>query len=65
MIDFTIRSQGLNGLVINSSMHRLQLAMGISRAFGIQQERYNTKIVIQALTYNHEDGKISKLSEGQ
>ena len=59
LVDFTIRSQGL-GQVLNTSkpveLHwKLQ---GIRHNKSVQYENRYTR-----LTYNHDDGKISKLSE--
>ncbi len=60
LVDFTIRSQDLNG-VINSSkpIHLEWKLKGIRQSKSIQYENRYTR-----LTYNHEEGKISKLSEG-
>jgi YidC/Oxa1 family membrane protein insertase len=60
LVDFTIRSQGLNG-VINSSQP-------IELNWNLKGIRHNKSITYEnrytRLTYSHEDGKISKLSEG-
>ncbi len=60
LVDFTVRSQDLAG-VINSSMPvQLEWTLkGIRQSKSIQYENRYTR-----LTYNHEDDKISKLSEG-
>ncbi|MBT8307915.1 MAG: membrane protein insertase YidC [Maribacter sp.] len=60
LVDFTVRSQDLDG-VINSSMPvQLEWTLkGIRQSKSIQYENRYTR-----LTYNHEDDKISKLSEG-
>ena len=59
LVDFTIRSQGLNGILNTSQPVQLQWQLrGIRHNKSIQYENRYTR-----LTYNHEDGKISKLSE--
>ena len=59
MVDFAIKSQGLNG-VINSSkpVHLDWKLKAIRHSKSIQYENRYSR-----LTYNHEDGKISKLSD--
>ena len=60
LVDFTMRSQGLNGVINSSSPIQLEWKLkGIRHSKSIQYENRYTR-----LTYNHEDGKISKLSEG-
>lgn len=60
LVDFTIRSQGLNGVINSSSPIQLEWQLkGIRHSKSIEYENRYTR-----LTYNHEDGKISKLSEG-
>ena len=60
LVDFTIRSQGLNGVINSNQPIDLQWRLkGIRHNKSIQYENRYTR-----LTYNHEDGKISKLSEG-
>ncbi len=60
LVDFTIRSQGLNGAINSSKPVSLQWKQkGIRHNKSIDYENRYTR-----LTYNHEDGKISKLSEG-
>lgn len=60
LVDFTIRSQGLNG-VLNSSQP-------VQMEWNLKGIRHNKSITYEnrytRLTYSHEDGKISKLSEG-
>ncbi|MEL6917887.1 MAG: membrane protein insertase YidC, partial [Bacteroidota bacterium] len=59
LVDFTIRSQGLNGIINSGSPIKLDWKLkGIRHNKSIQYENRYTR-----LTYNHEDGKISKLSE--
>ncbi len=59
MVDFTIRSQGLNGVINSSRPVQLEWKVkGIRHNKSIQYENRYTR-----LTYNHDDGKISKLSE--
>ncbi|MRX65555.1 membrane protein insertase YidC [Maribacter luteus] len=61
LVDFTIRSQGLNGVINSSKPVQLEWKLkGIRHSKSIQYENRYTR-----LTYNHEDGKISKLSEGK
>jgi len=60
LVDFTIRSQDLNGVLNSSSPIHLEWKLkGIRQSKSIQYENRYTR-----LTYNHEDDKISKLSEG-
>ncbi|WP_419212198.1 membrane protein insertase YidC [Maribacter sp. X9] len=60
LVDFTIRSQGLNGVLSNSKPVSLDWQLkGIRHSKSIKYENRYTR-----LTYNHEDDKISKLSEG-
>ncbi|TAI48261.1 membrane protein insertase YidC [Flagellimonas allohymeniacidonis] len=59
LIDFTVRSQGLNGVINSGHPITLEWDMkGIRHNKSVQYENRYTR-----LTYNHEDGKISKLSE--
>jgi len=60
LVDFTIRSQDLNGVINGNNPINLEWKLkGIRQSKSIQYENRYTR-----LTYNHEDGKISKLSEG-
>jgi len=60
LVDFTIRSQDLNGVISSSNPIHLEWKLkGIRQSKSIQYENRYTR-----LTYNHEEGKISKLSEG-
>lgn len=60
LVDFTIRSQDLNGVINSSNPIYLEWKLkGIRQSKSIQYENRYTR-----LTYNHEEGKISKLSEG-
>ena len=60
LVDFTIRSQGLNGIVNSSQPISLEWKLKtIRHSKSIQYENRYTR-----LTYNHEDGKLSKLSDG-
>ncbi|MFH6604893.1 membrane protein insertase YidC [Maribacter algicola] len=60
MVDFTIRSQGLNGVINSSKPVQMQWNLkGIRHNKSVTYENRYTR-----LTYNHDDGKISKLSEG-
>ncbi|NNK30742.1 MAG: membrane protein insertase YidC, partial [Flavobacteriaceae bacterium] len=60
LIDFTIRSQGLNGIINAAQPVNMKWQLrGIRHNKSVQYENRYTR-----LTYNHEDGKISKLSEG-
>ncbi len=59
LIDFTIRSQGLNGILNSSKPLDLEWKLnGIRHNKSVQYENRYTR-----LTYNHDEGKISKLSE--
>jgi YidC/Oxa1 family membrane protein insertase len=59
LVDFTIRSQGLNGVFNSSKPVELKWDLkGIRHSKSVRYENRYTR-----LTYNHEDGKISKLSE--
>ncbi len=59
LVDFIVRSQGLNGIINPSGAINLEWKLkGIRHSKSIQYENRYTR-----LTYNHEDGKISKLSE--
>ncbi|WP_430908973.1 membrane protein insertase YidC [Maribacter sp. 2-571] len=60
LVDFTIRSQGLNGVVDGNRPVVLKWKLkGIRHNKSIKYENRYSR-----LTYNHDDGKISKLSEG-
>ncbi|PIB27061.1 membrane protein insertase YidC [Maribacter sp. 4U21] len=60
LVDFTIRSQGLDRVMNDSKPVTLDWQLkGIRHSKSIVYENRYTR-----LTYNHEDGKISKLSEG-
>ena len=60
LVGFQLRSQGLNGVINNSNPVNLDWKLkGIRHSKSVQYENRYTR-----LTYNHEDGKISKLSEG-
>ncbi len=60
LVDFTIRSQGLDRVMNDSKPVTLDWQLkGIRHSKSIEYENRYTR-----LTYNHEDGKISKLSEG-
>tara|TARA_R110000796_G_scaffold252631_1_gene389159 strand:+ start:37988 stop:39847 length:1860 start_codon:yes stop_codon:yes gene_type:complete len=59
LIDFTIKSQGLNGIINSSKPINLEWKLkAIRHSKSIQYENRYTR-----LTYNHDDGKISKLSQ--
>lgn len=59
LVDFTIRSQGLNGVINSSRPIDLEWNLkGIRHNKSVQYENRYTR-----LTYNHDGGKISKLSE--
>ncbi|WP_394749758.1 membrane protein insertase YidC [Spongiimicrobium salis] len=59
LIDFTIRSQGLNGVINTNNPITLEWRQkGIRHNKSINYENRYTR-----LTYNHDEGKISKLSE--
>ncbi len=60
LVDFVVRSQELNGVINGDQTLNLEWGMkGIRHNKSIQYENRYTR-----LTYNHEDSKISKLSEG-
>ena len=60
LVDFTVRSQGLNGVIDSGKPVSLQWKLkGIRHSKSIQYENRYTR-----LTYSHEDGDIDKLSEG-
>ncbi|RIV43265.1 membrane protein insertase YidC [Flagellimonas pelagia] len=59
LVNFTVRSQGLNGVLNSSKPVTLEWELkGIRHSKSVRYENRYTR-----LTYNHEDGKISKLSE--
>ncbi|MEM7485429.1 MAG: membrane protein insertase YidC [Bacteroidota bacterium] len=59
LVDFTIRSQGLNGVLNASRPIELEWELkGIRHNKSVNYENRYTR-----LTYNHDEGKISKLSE--
>jgi len=59
LVDFTVRSQGLNGVINTSKPVQLDWKLkGIRHNKSIKYENRYTR-----LTYNHEDDKISKLSD--
>jgi len=59
LVDYTIRSQGLSGIINDTQPINLNWKLrGIRHNKSIQYENRYTR-----LTYKHEDGKISKLSE--
>ena len=59
LVDFTIRSQGLNGIINATQPVNMKWQLrGIRHNKSVQYENRYTR-----LTYHHEDGKISKLSE--
>lgn len=59
MVDFAIKSQGLNGVINSSKPINLDWKLkAIRHSKSIQYENRYSR-----LTYNHEDGKISKLSD--
>ena len=59
LVDFTVRSQGLSGVLNNSRPIELDWKMkGIRHNKSVQYENRYTR-----LTYNHDGDKISKLSE--
>ncbi len=59
LVDFTIRSQGLNGIINSSKPIDLNWKLkGIRHNKSVQYENRYTR-----LTYNHDGDKISKLSE--
>ncbi|WP_437372354.1 membrane protein insertase YidC [Maribacter litoralis] len=60
LVDFMIKSKGLDNVLSTSKPVTLDWKLkGIRHSKSIQYENRYTR-----LTYNHEDGKISKLSEG-
>ena len=60
LVDFTVRSQGLNGIINGSQPVNLEWQLkGIRHNKSVQYENRYTR-----LTYRYEDDKISKLSEG-
>lgn len=60
LVGFTIRSQGLNGIINTGQPVNLEWDLkGIRHSKSIKYENRYTR-----LTYRHEEGKISKLSEG-
>lgn len=59
LVDFTIRSQGLDGVINSSKPVELEWKLkGIRHNKSVEYENRYTR-----LTYKHDDGKISKLSE--
>ncbi|MGX1930713.1 membrane protein insertase YidC [Flagellimonas sp. 2504JD4-2] len=59
LVDFTIRTQGLNGVINSGRPVDLEWNLkGIRHNKSVQYENRYTR-----LTYNHDGGKISKLSE--
>ena len=59
LVDFSIRSQGLSSVINGTQPVKLKWQMrGMRHNKSVQYENRYTR-----LTYNHEDGKISKLSE--
>ncbi|KAB5485706.1 membrane protein insertase YidC [Flagellimonas hadalis] len=59
LLGFTVRSQGLNGVINSGKPITLEWDMkGIRHNKSVQYENRYTR-----LTYNHDDGNISKLSE--
>jgi len=59
LVEFTIRSQGLNGVINSSRPIDLEWDLkGIRHGKSVKYENRYTR-----LTYNHDEGKISKLSE--
>ena len=60
LVDFTIRSQGLESIISEGKPVNLDWKLkGIRHSKSIEYENRYTR-----LTYNHEDDKLSKLSEG-
>ena len=58
LVDFTVRSQGLNGVINNSQPIDLNWKLkGIRHSKSVEYENKYTE-----LTYNHEDGEIDYLS---
>lgn len=59
LVDFTVRSQGLNGVINSGRPIDLEWNLkGIRHGKSVKYENRYTR-----LTYNHDGGKISKLSE--
>ena len=59
LVNFTVRSQGLNGVINSSKPVTLEWDLkGIRHSKSVRYENRYTR-----LTYNHDDGNISKLSE--
>ena len=59
LVDFTVRSQGLNGVLNSSKPVTLEWDLkGLRHDKSVQYENRYTR-----LTYNHDEGSISKLSE--
>lgn len=59
LVDFSVRSQGLNGVISNAKPITLRWRQkGLRHDKSVQYENRYTR-----LTYRHDDGKISKLSE--
>lgn len=59
LVDFTVRSQGLNGVINPAKPITLEWAMkAIRHSKSVEYENRYT-----SLTYNHDEGKISNLSE--
>ncbi len=59
LVDFTVRSQGLNGIINSTRPIELNWDLkGIRHNKSVQYGNRYTR-----LTYNHDEGKISKLSE--
>ncbi len=59
LVDFTVRSQGLNGII--NSTRPIELTWDLKAIRQDQSVRYENRYT--RLTYNHEGDKISKLSE--
>ncbi|WP_281540760.1 membrane protein insertase YidC [Maribacter aestuarii] len=60
LVDFTVRSQGLDNIINENKPVTLDWRLkGIRHSKSIEYENRYTR-----LTYNHEDDKLSKLSEG-
>ncbi|MGB3150405.1 MAG: membrane protein insertase YidC, partial [Maribacter sp.] len=60
LVDFTVRSQGLDNIINDNKSILLDWKLkGIRHSKSIEYENRYTR-----LTYNHEDDKLSKLSEG-
>ncbi|MDT7827553.1 membrane protein insertase YidC [Pricia sp. S334] len=59
LVDFTVRSQGMNGTIDSSRPINMEWKLkGIRHSKSIEYENRYTR-----LTYNYEDGDVSKLSE--